>query len=245
MLVRNILDFGKKRANPCACPTNVLKLEKGGCCKIQRDPSCKDTIAIPKDAKVKGITFEGKFYDFTAVHYYENGDLLVPAVGELTANSEEFRSHVGCILPAYEFNIYVRLVEDGDNVNLCHIGACKLESVTLADDSTIEASRCCELVVATKWQTQVVGATDFSFDGGVAKALDLALGADTAENDTKAAAAKTIIEGCVGTMASEVDVVYDPVFKVFTISLKTAKDAPLVGGSPMTDCGISCEFLCE
>lgn len=247
-MVLNLTDYGKKRANPCACPQNALKLEKGGCCRIDSVPSCKDSIILEPDAVISGIKFNGKIYDFNKDHFYENKELLVAAVGNIPASEKQaLQEHVLAILPAYEFNTWARVTETADGkCQLCHIGGCILDAVILEDGTEVTGERCCDVVIATKWQTSLLPAeTDFSFDGGAPKALDLAAGADEAANIAKAAAAQTVIEGCVGGNAKDVSVVFDASKGIFVINLKTAKPAPLVGGVAMTNCGISSEFMCS
>ena len=51
----NFSHFGHERANPCACPTNNIRLEK---CDCTQRPVCKDSgIGSIEGKKVTGFTY--------------------------------------------------------------------------------------------------------------------------------------------------------------------------------------------
>lgn len=252
-MVDSIKDFGKKRANPYACPTNNLKLS-GNCECDDKATACEDTIEIEADetALFTGVMFAGTMFDVNTPILNLDGAELQGAVGPIPVlETHRIEDWICAVVNTHEIDLSVDVSYADDVLTIKHIGCVALNSA-MVDGTETEAKRCCELEVVTKWAAQGVDEiADFGFNGATESlannpyeyegvtATDEATAAELQADITTALTALGV--GLVG----EVTVKVNDVSGAFDISFYTSDDeAVLIGTSPVQDCGKKEMFNC-
>lgn len=232
--VKSLSEYGRKRANPEACHTNVLRLKE---CLCTDDPVCQDVITVtePTGKFVTGVTIDGVSHVFDSPVDAGDSDAVWKAIYAVTYQ--------------YEANpTYVNVEADTDLV-VTHIGATELG--LLVDGAPVVAERCCELTRCKLYRTAI--AIDFVGDlvvGDSTHTIDTTgLPLDDATAALLTAALNGDIAGCQeGSVTCDADsgeYIYDVYVPVGT-------DTPTIdkGGkepNELTYCSRECEevFLCS
>lgn len=144
-VVESIGDYGKKRSNPDACPTNSLRLDNEQC-GCTNDPTCEDTATIAAAAgkTILSYKLDGVEHTVYPVSFKHEKSVSAPA-----DDTDAVCDGLYGLVRVYETKVFVTAtLDDGGNLLLRHIGACKLESVKVTDgttESTITFTRKCTL----------------------------------------------------------------------------------------------------
>jgi len=253
-IIHNISDFGKKRANAYACPTNNLKFDDK--CDCTNDQVCEDTVtgAAPTGESVVSVVFDGITYDLTKdIQNLDGSYTFMKAPGAVPVEDmEALKEVIYQITRTKEVDAKVEVSWEADVLTIVHVGACVLASVKLSDDSDLNGTRCCEIAQAIKWQVfgfDAIGPV--SYDGSPDEALDnspyaytgtaAADAATAAQLQTDVAAALT----AAGATATNVNVAVNNVLGGYEISFMIVGDiAPTFGGVEANNCGASEVFNC-
>ena len=255
-IVSDVTQYGKRRANPHACPTNNLKLDDT--CECGQDAPCKDTAtgAAAAGRTLVSVVFDGETYNTsTPVYGLDGQKILVKAVGPIPVeDTDAIDAWLGDIFALKEVNVYCESVWAADVLTINHTGAAALTAVTLENDDTLTITRCCD--------TGPVYSYILSVEGNVA---DLGWGGNTEELDNNpydftgdpvtdaatAAQLQTDVAAAMGAGNLDVPLISGPtvtvndVNGVYDIKWDTASDEAVTSGAlTATVCATRKDFIC-
>lgn len=131
-IVDSTADFGKKRANPLALPTNIMRLDNEQC-KCTDDPTCEDeaTIVSAAGKSIVSYVLDGEEHKTYPVGFDKEKPVSAKA-----DDAEAVCDGLYGLIRKYETKVFVDALMDGDDMKIIHRGACKLESVRVTDGTT-------------------------------------------------------------------------------------------------------------
>ena len=253
-LVESLKHFGKKRANPCACPTNNLKLSDTCECD-DTATACEDTIEVEVagDKMFTGATLEGKFFSVDAPIKNGGGWEIAGISGAIAVtDTAAIETWLANVLSSLEIDISVTVTYEDGKLNIRHIGCTALESI-VTDGNTTNAVRCCDCQEVTKYVGQGVDEIPALSVGETSEALPnnpYEYAEDVATNLDTAAELQTDITAVLATLGIEtvgdVTVTVNDISGAFDICFySTTEEAVLIGVSEFQDCGKKEMFICE
>lgn len=241
-IVDSIDKFGYKRANPLACPTNVLRLEgKPECPEL---PVCEDNIIITAAAgkTISKFRVDGEYHDSYATDIKGNTRNV-----SVSADDEDgVCDSLYGVIRLLEVNILVDANMDGDDLNIRHVGQCKLEAVVLSDGTEIAATRKCNLTRVCTLAGNIPGAdtpglTVTDADGNAGN--HTLTGDYTIVNDANATALQGEIQPLLPS-DSAVSVTADTIASVYQVEVTVPEGYQVsLGGIVFTNCGCSEKFM--
>ena len=253
-LVESMKDFGKKRANPSACPTNNLKLSDTCECD-DTATACEDTIEVEvaEDKYLTGATLEGKLFSVNAP-IKNGGDWEVAGISGpiLVSDTEAIEAWLANVVSTLEIDISVSVSYEDGKLTIKHIGCTALESI-VTDGNTTNAVRCCDCQEVTKYVGQGVDEIPALSVGETSEALPNNpyeyVGVVATDLDT-AAELQTDITAVLATLGIEtvgdVTVTVNDISGAFDICFySTTEDEVLVGARAFQNCGCKEMFICE
>ena len=253
-MVTSIREFGKKRANPCACPTNNLKFS-GNCECGPAENACEDciTITAEEDATLDSIGFADMlFMPTVATMALDGDDTLIPVYGPIKVSDiERLEKWLCAVLATHEIDLSLSAVYADGVLTIKHIGCFPLvDPVVSAGEVTVV--RCCTLEVVRKYASQVLGEVAELSHGDNTATLEnnpYEYTGTTATDEATAAELATDLATAMGTLGvtlvGDVVVTVNNLSGAFDICYYSASEEPvMIGMNPAQECDKKEMFTC-
>ena len=172
MLITNIDEFGKMRANPYALTTNNMMLTDT--CGCTDDPVCRDAILVvnPGVQTVTSIDYEGTTYTTDAPVLDLDGKQRYGVLGAKTLDDPLLVDWLTAIAEIYEVNTKVVIEASGSDYMILHYGAGTFDDLVVSGAAVIVEDRCCDTGAFIQYRLSAEGAIgDIDWNDTGAEAL--------------------------------------------------------------------------
>lgn len=256
LFLTGMTEFGRKKANPHACYTNNLKLDRNPCA-CTNDKVCQETFSgtLNTAATLVAATFDGVRY--TTAMGVENlaGEQLHKPAVILANDAKAMDKFLRMVYNTKEFDPYCGVTITGTTVEVVHIGACELTSLEFDNNGTpvVWASpvRCCEIAAIKDFRLSVVDAVpDFSYNGSAHTPTPATYAwTGVAATDTATAATlKAQVEAALtalGVQFNTVTVTVNNVIEAYEIAYHSSNTTPITSNAvPFVECDSYEGFVC-